>query len=96
MQRDHSKVAVVVTFSFDPTVSVAIFDTEEEAVNFIAEDLEREYLIDCEQNIWSDITTRWVSEDGYEARLTNHFSHGDDITEWRIADAVYSRKGAAR
>lgn len=92
MQRDRSKVAVVVTFSFDPTVNVAIFDTEEEAINFIAEDLEREYRIDCEQNIWGDITAKWISEDGYEAKLINHFSHGDDIAEWRIAD-VYSPKG---
>ena len=92
MKRDHNKVAVVVTFSFDPTMNVMLFDTEEEAVDFIAKDLEREYQLDCEQNIWGDITAKWISEDGYEAKLTNHFSHGDDVTEWRIAD-VYRPEG---
>lgn len=86
MKHERNKVAVVTSYSFDPSVNVTLFETEEAALNFIAKDLEREYLIDCDENGWSDITTRWVSDDGYEAKLTNHFSHGDDITEWRIAD----------
>lgn len=93
MKINRNEVAVVVTFSFDPTVNVALFESEEAAVKFIAEDLEREYKIDCEENGWNDITEKWISEDGYVARLINHFSHGEDITEWRIADVYCPEVG---
>ena len=36
---NNSKYAVVITFSFDPQVSVLLFDTNREAMNFIKNDI---------------------------------------------------------
>lgn len=86
------KVAVVITFNFDSQVSAILFENEEEAVKFIAKDLEEEYFIDCHENNWTDITEKWISEDGRNAKLINHFPDRDDITEWCIGD-VYISEG---
>ena len=75
--------AVVVTFSFDPQVSVLLFDTWEEAMSFIKKDILEEYNTDLE-NGWD--TEMAIFENEGRAILTNHFHDKDDITEWRIGD----------
>lgn len=81
-----SKYAVVISFNFDSTVSVLLFDTKDEAKKFIRKDLEEELWIDCVENGWDNLTTSWVSDDGHIAKLYNSFDDHENITEWRLAD----------
>lgn len=80
---NNSNYAVVVTFSFDPRVSVLLFDTQEEAMNFIKKDIMEEYDIDLENGWDSEMA---IFENEGRAVLTNHFHDKDDVIEWRIGD----------
>lgn len=81
--QDH-RCAVVVTFSFDTEVSVILFDTQRQALDFIKLDVVDEWRIDTEENGWDSEYV--IFEDEARAVLTTHFADRDDITEWRIAD----------
>ncbi len=74
--------AVVVTFSFDPQVSVMLFEEWDKAMAFIKEDVVREFLIDTQENEWDSEYA--IYEDEGRAVLTTHFADRDDIVEWRI------------
>lgn len=76
------KRAVIVTFSYDPEVSVLVFDTWNEAWSFIKEDVRREHIIDIEEN---GFDSEYVIDDDEErAVLTTHGSFATYTTEWRI------------
>jgi hypothetical protein len=79
-----SKYAVVVTFSFDSTVSVVLFDTWAQALDFIKIDCVDEWKIDTQENGW-DSEYEIFEADG-RAVVTTHFDDRDDVTEWRIGD----------
>lgn len=78
------KYAVVVTFSWDSQVSVMLFDTQEDAWEFIKEDVLREYDIDTRENEY--ISEYSILEDEMRAILTTHGTTDDYVTEWRIGD----------
>ena len=86
-----SKCAVVVTFSYDTQVSVLLFDTWPEAMDFIKHDVVDEYNIDTQENGWTSEYT--IDENEGRAILTTHFSDRDDIVEWRIGDIYEPVKG---
>ena len=79
--------AVIFTYSFDDEVPVYLFNTEEEAKNFLRESYEEEMRIDIEENRWDSEGT--LSEDGWYAKIENYY--GDegsdpDVTELRIGN----------
>lgn len=82
----NAKHAVVITFSFDPSVNVLLFEDRENAIEFIKNDSKSEYDIDVNENKWGDLTEYIVESDGEYAKLINHFPTGDDVTEWRLGD----------
>ena len=77
------KYAVVITFSFSPQVSVMLFDTWDEGMNFIKKDILEEHNYDIENEFDSEYVIH--DEDG-TATLTAHFGDGDDVTEWKIGE----------
>lgn len=76
--------AVVFTYSFDTDSAVYLFDTEEEAIDYMMKSLAEELRIDTEENGWS--SEGYIQEDGMYAKITNHFQDGDDVTEFHIAN----------
>ena len=86
----NSACAVVVTFSFDPQVSVILMNDENEAWEFIKTDILEEYNIDTQENGWESEYA--IYEDDHRAVLTTHFKDRDDIVEWRIGD-IYVKPG---
>lgn len=81
--------AVVITFSFDPHVSVLLFETWDEAMDFIKCEVEDEWEADIQESGWE--AEYVVFEDEGRAVLTTHYDDGDGITEWRIGE-VYDRE----
>ncbi len=78
---DKPSYAVVVTFSYDPQVSVLLFNDEKSAMDFIKKDVEEELQTDKE-NGWD--TEYVIYEDEGRAVLTTHWADKDDTVEWRI------------
>lgn len=79
--------AVIFTYSFDGEVSVYLFNTEEEAKNFLRESYEEEMRIDIEENGWGSEGT--ISEDGWYAKIENYYGDegsSPDVTEFRIGN----------
>ena len=79
--------AVIFTYSFDDEVAVYLFETEEEAKNFLESSYKEELRIDTEENEWNSEGT--ISDDGWYAKIENYF--GDegsepDVTEFRIGN----------
>ena len=80
--------AVVVTFSWDPQISVMVFDKQEDAWEFIKEDVSREHMLDTQENGFDSEYV--IFEDENRAILTVHGRDEDHVTEWRIGD-VFER-----
>ena len=76
------KFAVVITYSFDSEVPVFLFEDEDSAKLFLAENFLQECKIDMEENGYD--TDSEIGEDGWYAKIINHFSDRDDVTEYRI------------
>lgn len=79
--------AVIFTYSFDDEVAVYLFETEEEAKNFLANSYKEELRIDTEENEWN--SEGIISKDGWYAKIENYY--GDegsepDVTEFRIGN----------
>lgn len=84
MTESIPKYAVVITFSYHDQVSVLLFDTQEEAMNFIKVDIQDEYDSDMENGFDSEMN---IYEDEGRAVLTVNWDDGDDpidTVEWRI------------
>lgn len=81
---NNKPCAVVVTFSYDSSVSVLLFKNWDEAMAFIKKDIMKEYYIDVEENGF-DSTYEIFEKDG-RAVLTTPYDSGPGITEWRIAN----------
>lgn len=84
--------AVVVTFSFDPQVSVLLFNEWTEAMGFIKKDVADEHRIDTQENGWDSEYV--IYEDDGRAVLTTYFEDHNDIVEWKIG-TVYDPKEAS-
>lgn len=84
----NNKCAVVVTFSYDPQLSVLLFDNRDAAWDFIKNDILEEYTIDTEENGWDSEYA--IFENECRAVLTTHFADRDDVVEWRIG-TIYER-----
>ena len=80
--------AVVITFSCDPHVSVLLFESWDEAMDYIKCDVEDEWRIDIEEGVESEYV---VFEDEGRAVLTTHYRPDDGVVEWRIGE-VYDRE----
>ena len=78
--------AVIFTYSFDSEIAVYLFETFEEAKEFLKTNFELEKKIDIEENGWEDISDFEISEDGGYAKIINHFPDRDDITEYHIGN----------
>lgn len=78
----NHKYAVVVTFSYDPQVSVMLFDSEEAAWEFIKEDILREYTIDTVENGFD--SEQIIFEDENRATLITHGTDIDYTTGWCV------------
>lgn len=76
--------AVVVTFSYDSSVSVLLFKNWDEAMAFIKKDIMKEYYIDVEENGF-DSAYEIFEKDG-RAVLITPYDSGSAVTEWRIAN----------
>ena len=79
--------AVIFTYSFDDEVAVYLFETEEEAKNFLESSYKEELRIDTEENEWNSEGT--ISKDGWYAKIENYY--GDKgrepaVTELRIGN----------
>lgn len=86
---DNRKHAVVVTFSYDPQVSVLLFDDWDQALEFIKNDILDEHRIDTQEN-GLDSEYAIFEEEG-RAILTTHYPSKDEFTEWRIGK-VYEKE----
>ena len=79
-----NKVPVIVRYSFDTDTPVWLFDSEEEALNFLKKDFENECRIDTEENghvIGEDMET-YINEDEGYAKITNIIDKDHkDVTE---------------
>lgn len=80
---------VAVHYSFDREVPIWLFKTEQEAIDFIRKDYERELKIEIEENdreLGNDIWAH-ISDDGTFAQIRVRYTdEDDDITEWAIGD----------
>lgn len=79
--------AVIFTYSFDDEVAVYLFETEEEAKNFLESSYKEELRIDIEENGWHSEGT--ISEDGWYAKIEIYFGDGGsepNVTEFRIGN----------
>lgn len=81
--------AVIFTYSFDSEVAVYLFDTVEEAREFLASSYREEMRIDIEENGWDSVGE--IDESGdYASIITKFYSGGIDITEMRVGN-VYEK-----
>ena len=80
--------AVIVTFSYDPQVSVLLFEEWADAMEFVKKDILEEYRIDIEENEFDSEYV--IYEDEGRAVLTTHGNDSTFVTEWRIGD-VFER-----
>ena len=79
--------AVIFTYNFDDEVAVYLFETEEEAKNFLESSYKEELRIDTEENEWNSEGT--ISEDGWYAKIENYFGDEESepaVTEFRIGN----------
>ena len=77
--------AVIFTYSFDNEVAVYLFETEEEAKDFLKSYYKEELRVDIEESGWHSEGT--ISEDGWYAKIETYFVDGGnkpDVTEFRI------------
>ena len=74
--------AVVITYSFDDEVVVYLFADEEAAKKMLRESYENEVRIDTEENGWD--VDAVIRDDGWYAKITDHFSDHENVTEFRI------------
>lgn len=77
------KYVVVFNYDFDPDCRAYPFEDEDSAKRFLRESFTEEVRVDVEENGY-DIES-YIQEDGWYARIINHFIERDDITEMRIA-----------
>lgn len=80
--REVQSYAVIFTYDFDDDVAVYLFSDEEKARTFLRENFEREVEIDTEENGYD--TESYIREDGWYAKIINHFDDHDDVTEYRV------------
>lgn len=76
--------AVVFTYSFDTDSAVYLFDTQEEAIDYMMKSFEEELRIDQEENGWN--SEGYVAEDKMYAEIITHYPSGDSVTEMHIAN----------
>ena len=79
--------AVVFTYSFNNEVAVYLFETEEEAKDFLKSYYKEELRIDTEENEWHSEGT--ISKDGWYAKIEKHYEDEEnepDVTEIRIGN----------
>jgi len=76
--------AVIFTYSFDNEVVVYLFDTFEEAQEFLKGSYEEEMRIDIEENGWD--CHGYIEEDYSYARIFNRFEDSTDVTTFRIGN----------
>lgn len=82
--------AVVITFSFDPSVSVLLFDDWNSAMEFIKKDVKEEWEIDTQENGLN--STYEIFENEGRATITIRYNSWEEVTEWRIGK-IYDYKG---
>ncbi|WP_281693183.1 hypothetical protein [Agathobaculum desmolans] len=73
--------AVIFRYSFDDAVIVHVFATEEEAKRFLRDSYKSELFCDQECGYSTESELR---EDGWYAKITNHFCDHENITEMLI------------
>lgn len=83
------KIPVVIRYSFDKETPVLLFDTEEDATQYIREDFQRECDIDTKENghIIGDDMEVQIEDDGSYAKIINKSNRpdvDDAVTEWFI------------
>ena len=79
--------AVIFTYSFDNEVAVYLFETEEEAKDFLKSSYKEELRIDIEENEWH--SEGIISKDGWYATIENYYGDkGSEpaVTEFRIGN----------
>ncbi len=82
MSKDKiPEYAVVFTYSFD-NAAAYLFDTEDEAIDFLKTSFNEEIRNDKEDG-W-DVEAA-ISNDGDYAKIICHFDDHDDITEFHLA-----------
>lgn len=74
--------AVIITRSFDPEVPVHLFETENQAKDFLKEAYYEERRVDTEENGWTVDSS--ISPEGNYARIAAVFDDGTDVTEYRL------------
>lgn len=89
------KIPVVVTYSWETAPSVYLFDTDEEAVEFLTRDFGNEVRIDTEENgyVLDEDMSVELDEDGVYATITHFTDSGDDITTWSIGQVYEPAEG---
>lgn len=76
--------AVVFSYSFDAETVVYLFETENEAKEFLIDNYIEELKSDILDNAYK--TEGTLSDSGWEAKITNHFDTHTNITEIKIAN----------
>ena len=79
--------AVIFTYSFDDDVAVYLFDDEDKAKKFLADNYYEELRIDTKENEFD--VDAVISDDGRYAEIVSHFDDHDDVTKFRIGN-VYA------
>ena len=85
--ENKNSFAVCCTYNFDTDAAVYLFDTQQEAVDWLRASLLEAHRIDTEENGWD--SSYEISEDELYGKITTRFADHDDITEYRVAN-VYS------
>ena len=75
--------AVIFRYTFDPDTAVYLFETEEEAKEFMREAYEEEVRIDTEENGWN--VEHAMLDDGSHAYINDRFDDHDDTTFMEVA-----------
>ena len=86
---NEKKVPLVCHYSFDPEVSVWLFDTEDEALAELKRQFEEELRIQIDENghvLDEDLVTD-VDTSGYWASIPIYWDENEDVQTWAIRQA---------
>lgn len=81
--KASAQYAVTFRYGFDRDTATYLFCDEEAAKKFLRDNFNQEVRIDIAENGWDTISE--ISDDGWEAKITNRFVDHDDIMELFIS-----------
>lgn len=81
-EKQDKPFAVIIVYSFDPTMTVVRKDTYEEACQYLFDMYSEELALAVETHPDGYVTDNFIANDCSYAKIVD--SYGSDTTEWRV------------